>query len=87
MLTMLYDSDNFLVVNHPPDSTQETSGKELGFEIVDKRNNMEVYLTGDWASIFYQQILAWQQNTPTQEQVESVLDSYSGLVTHSLQFH
>ena len=48
-----------------------------GFEIVDKRAGKEVYLDGSWAELFQQRISAWQQKTPTQEEVEAV--SYTHL--------
>ena len=51
-----------------------------GFEIVDKRSNKEVFLDGSWAELFQQQILAWQQNTPSQEEVEDTLDRYAALL-------
>ena len=40
---------------------------------MDKRSGKEVYLDGSWAEMFQQQILAWQRDTPTQEEVEDAL--------------
>jgi hypothetical protein len=50
-----------------------------GFEIVDKRSGREIYLDGTWAELFQQQIIAWQNDTPTQEEVEDTLDRYTAL--------
>lgn len=86
-MQMLYDSDNFVVVHNPPDETEEEAGKLLGFELVDKRDNTTLYITGDWAAAFHRQIQAWQENTPTQEQVEDVLDGYTQLATNPLIMH
>lgn len=58
-----------------------------GFEIVDKRSGKEVYLDGSWAEMFQQQILAWQRNTPTQEEVEEALDRYTGLAQNPVIVH
>lgn len=58
-----------------------------GFEIVDKRSGKEVYLDGSWAELFQQQILAWQLNTPTQEEVEDTLDGYIGLAQNPVVVH
>ena len=58
-----------------------------GFEIVDKRSGKEVYLDGSWAEMFQQQIIAWQVKTPTQEEVEETLESYSGLAQHPVLVH
>jgi hypothetical protein len=47
------------------------------YEIVDKRNNKEVMLHGSWAAAFAKQIEHWHQETPTEEEVEEVLDSFA----------
>ncbi len=58
-----------------------------GFEIVDKRSGKEVYLDGSWAELFQRQIVAWQQNTPTQQEVEDTLDQYAGLAQNPVVIH
>ena len=90
-MQMLYDSDSFVVVHMLPDAVEQKGGPlndtappapqlaRHGFEIVDKRSGKEVYLDGSWAEMFQQQILAWQRDTPTQEEVEDALDRYAGL--------
>lgn len=58
-----------------------------GFEIVDKRAGKEVYLDGSWAELFQQHISAWQQNTPTQEEVEDTLEQYAELAQNPVIVH
>ncbi|MGY8904870.1 MAG: BTH_I0359 family protein [Burkholderiales bacterium] len=58
-----------------------------GFEIVDKRSGKEVYLDGAWAELFQQHISAWRLKTPTQEEVENTIDSYTGLAQHPITQH
>ncbi len=58
-----------------------------GFEIVDKRAGKEVYLDGSWAELFQQHIVAWQQNTPTQEEVEDTLEQYAELAQNPVVVH
>jgi Protein of unknown function (DUF3567) len=58
-----------------------------GFEIVDKRSGKEVYLDGSWAELFQQHIVAWQVNTPTQEEVEDTLEQYAGLAQNPVMVH
>lgn len=93
---MLYDSESFVVVHMQPDAVQSRAGDSgpvlpqlprHGFEIVDKRSGKEVYLDGSWAEMFQQQILAWQRNTPTQEEVEDALDRYAGLAQNPVVVH
>ena len=96
----LYDSDTFAVLHIRPDlpitavgssaasdALSTTQMPRHGFEIVDKRSGKEVYLDGSWAEIFQQIILGWQQQTPTQEEVENMLDSYTGLAQNPVLVH
>lgn len=96
---MLYDSDSFVVVHMLPDAVEAGSSAaddttpsvpqlaRHGFEIVDKRSGKEVYLDGSWAEMFQQQILAWQREAPTQEEVEDTLDRYTGLAQNPVVVH
>jgi hypothetical protein len=58
-----------------------------GFEIVDKRSGKEVYLDGSWAELFQQQINAWQEKTPTQDEVEDALECYTQLAQNPVVLH
>jgi Protein of unknown function (DUF3567) len=93
-MNMLYDSESFAVVhllaNADTADAQPASGPVLarhGFEIVDKRSGKEVYLDGSWAELFQKKIAAWQENTPTQEEVEDTLESYTGLAQNPVVVH
>ena len=93
-MQLLYDSESFVVVqihaNAPMVPETEPLIPQLarhGFEIVDKRSGKEVYLDGSWAEIFQQRLIAWQKVTPTQEEVEDTLESYSGLATTPVSLH
>ncbi|RMX08028.1 DUF3567 domain-containing protein [Corticibacter populi] len=99
-MNTLYDSEAFAVVHiqqdvppmlpdgsHGMDAPLSHSLVRHGFEIVDKRSGREVYLDGSWAEVFHAQIQEWQHNTPTQEEVEETLDSYTGLAQHPVVIH
>lgn len=94
-MNMLYDSDAFAVVhilaNAPAESEDTTAqGPQMprhGFEIVDKRSGKEVYLDGSWAEMFQIQITAWQQSTPSQEEVEDTLEGYAELAQMPVVMH
>ena len=90
----LYDSESFAVMHLHPDAPEGDADTPQvpqlvrhGFEIVDKRSGKEVYLDGSWAEMFQQQILAWQRDTPTQEEVEDALDRYAGLAQNPVVVH
>ena len=99
---MLYDSETFSVLHilanqaeesdaegHPVDSVTGESLQLVrhGFEIVDKRSGKEVYLDGSWAEMFQQHISAWQQNTPSQDEVEDMLERYATLAQMPVVVH
>lgn len=90
-MQMLYDSESFVVVhmqaNEPLEGEPAPRLVRHGFEIVDKRNNREVYLDGSWAEVFQRQINAWQANTPTQEEVEEMLGGYAELAQNPIVMH
>lgn len=98
-MQMLYDSDTFAVVqihanaeedNASPQGVKPAAPPQLarhGFEIVDKRSGKEVYLDGSWAEFFQQRLTLWQQNAPTQEEVEDMLAGYAELAHTTVSVH
>jgi hypothetical protein len=93
-MNTLYDSDTFAVMHVLANAVAEGADEpevpmlaRHGFEIVDKRRGKEVYLDGSWAELFQQQIAAWQQNTPTQEEVEDTLEGYAELAHTPVLVH
>jgi len=92
----LYNSETFLV-NHllafPEGQTKCADMPDQpvllrhGFEMVDKRSGKEVYLDGSWAEIFQQRLLQWQQNQPSQEEVEDTLAQYAELAQTPVCVH
>lgn len=94
-MNMLYDSDAFAVVHILANAPLEgesvvADGPQMprhGFEIVDKRSGKEVYLDGSWAEMFQSQIAQWQQNMPSQEEVEDTLEGYATLAQMPVVMH
>jgi len=95
-MNMLYDSDSFAVLHIFANGAEEQDSRRAdappqmvrhGFEIVDKRSGKEVYLDGSWAELFQQKIDAWQQHTPTREEVEDTLEGYATLAQTPVIVH
>lgn len=97
-MNMLYDSDSFAVVQIHANAADTDASKtpaapstpqlaRHGFEIVDKRSGKEVYLDGAWAELFQARLNGWQQKTPTQEEVEAMLESYAELAQMPVVMH
>ncbi|MDO5653726.1 MAG: DUF3567 domain-containing protein [Brachymonas sp.] len=75
-----------LADDHVPQQPGPTLARH-GFEIVDKRSGRHVYLDGGWAELFQQQISAWHETTPSQEEVEDTLEHYAGLAGNRVMLH
>ena len=91
-MNTLYDSESFAIVHllTPLPDAPTPHGVQVarhGFEIVDKRSGKEVYLDGSWAELFQQQLSAWQENAPTQDEVEAALERFSGLAQQPVVLH
>ena len=97
-MQMLYDSDTFAVVQIHANAGEKNASvpgavpappqlAQHGFEIVDKRSGKEVYLDGSWAEFFQQRLNVWQQQAPTQEEVEDMLEGYAELAHTPVSVH
>lgn len=92
---MLYDSESFAVVQlllpapaaGAQDGAPASASWAHGFEILDKRSGKGLYLDGLWADMFQARIAAWQQDMPTQEEVESTLAGYAVLAQNPMVMH
>ena len=96
MTTMVYNSENFVVVEldvpvAPREGdTLEASATPLsrgGYEIVDKFARKEIYIEGAMAQQFREGVEELARSEPTQEQVEEFIGRYSGLPQQPLILH
>ena len=93
-MDMLYNSDTYSVMHlHVQDDALVPARPDVpalarhGFEIVDKRSGKEIYLEGSWAEQFQAHLRAWQENAPSQEEVEDTLAGYAELAQNPVVVH
>ncbi len=92
-MDMLYNSDTYSVMHlqvadaGTPVRPDVPALARHGFEIVDKRSGKEIYLEGSWAEQFQAHLRAWQENAPTQEEVEDTLAGYAELAQNPVVVH
>ena len=93
-MDMLYNSDTYSVMHlHVQDDALVPVRPDVpalarhGFEIVDKRSGKEIYLEGSWAELLQNHLRAWQENAPTQEEVEDTLAGYAVLAQNPVVVH
>jgi hypothetical protein len=94
---LLYDSDSFAVMQIQANADSADANASAapaqplmarnGFEIVDKRSGKEVYLDGSGAELFQQRLDGWQKKTPTEEEIEDILESYAELAQMPVVMH
>ncbi len=93
-MDMLYNSDTYSVMHlQVQDDALVFIRPDVpalarhGFEIVDKRSGKEIYLEGSWAEQFQAHLRAWQENAPSQEEVEDTLAGYAVLAQNPVVVH
>jgi hypothetical protein len=93
-MDMLYNSETFSVMHLQMQETEFLPTRpdvpvlaRHGFEIVDKRSGKELFLEGSWAEQFQAHLRAWQENSPTQEEVEDTLAGYAELAQNPVVVH
>ena len=92
-MDMLYNSDTYSVMHLQVDDATVPVRPDVpalarhGFEIVDKRSGKEIYLEGSWAEQFQAHLRAWQENAPSQEEVEDTLAGYAVLAQNPVVVH
>ncbi len=96
MTTMVYNSDNFVVVEFDVPVAavdgDRLEGGDLplsrgGYEIVDKFARKEIYLEGAMAQHFREGVEELARNDPTPDQVDEFIVRYTGLPQQPLVVH
>ena len=98
-MQMLYNSENFAVVQIELASDQRADGSAVtaaaeagalgrgGYEIVDKFARKEIFLQGALADSFKQGVDELIQTRPSEEQIDAYIERYAALMQHSWTLH
>ncbi len=93
-MDVLYNSESFSVMHlkafdasPAPVRPNVPALARDGFEIVDKRSGKEIYLEGSWAELLQNHLRAWQENAPSQEEVEETLAAFAELAQNPVLVH
>ncbi|MDO4591664.1 MAG: DUF3567 family protein [Comamonadaceae bacterium] len=81
-MQMLYDSDSFVVLHLKPDL-----GLPAEVTLADGQTPAPAMPRHGFAELFQQQIQAWQQESPTEEEVEDILERYAQLAQNPVLVH
>jgi oligoendopeptidase F len=90
---MLYNSDNYAVVQIDVMAEQAASGSDEsaltrgGYEIVDKFARKELFIEGALAEQFKEGVDALIESSPSVEEFDAYLEMYAGLAHHPVVMH
>ncbi len=85
-MLMLYNSDNFAVVQFEADEGSATPLRG-GYEIVDKFARKEIFLDGALAEQFKAGVDALVEQGPTEEELDAFIGRYGAMAQQPLVLH
>jgi hypothetical protein len=89
-MQMLYNSDNFVVVQFDMPEDNAASHETLsrgGYEIVDKFARKEIFIEGAMAETFKEGVAALIEASPSEEEMDDYTERYTSLMQHPLIVH
>jgi hypothetical protein len=90
-MQMLYNSDNFAVVEFDVPGAELSSPHEAlsrgGYEIVDKFARKEIFIEGAMAQSFKEGVEALIETSPSEEEMDDYIERYTSLMQHPLILH
>ena len=88
-MQMLYNSDNFVVVQFDVPGADENPDTLTrgGYEIVDKFARKEIFIEGAMAESFKEGVAALIETSPSEEEMDDYIERYTALMQHPLILH
>jgi Protein of unknown function (DUF3567) len=88
-MQMLYNSDNFVVVQFdvPPGADALGPLGRGGYEIVDKFARKEIFIEGALAESFKLGVQALMESSPSEEEFDDYISGYTTLAQQPLLLH
>jgi len=85
-MNLIYNSDQYSVVEFGVDSAQEAL-RFGGYEIMDKPSKREIFIGGSWAESFRQHVQKLIASEPSVEDVDAFLAGYDELMHQPVVMH
>lgn len=86
-MNMIYNSPSYCVVEFKSDAQPADTRFAGGFEIMDKLGRREIFLDGDLARRFRENVQELIENEPSIEEVDDFLRQFDGLMQQPLVLH
>ena len=85
-MNLIYNSDQYSVVEFGIDHCQEAL-RFGGYEIMDKSGKREIFIGGNWAAAFRQNVQDLIASEPSIEEVDAFLANYDAVMGQPVVFH
>lgn len=85
-MLMIYNSPNYCVVEFAAQSDNRSLSAG-GYEIVDKHARREIFLDGELAAQFRQEVQKLIATEPSEDEVDDFLGQFDSLMTHPVILH
>lgn len=86
-MLMLYNSDNYAVVQIDVADAGPGSPARGGYEIVDKFARKEIFLDGAMAESFRSGVQAIIDSDPSEDEIDEFLGRFTSLMQHPVVLH
>lgn len=86
-MQMLYNSENFAVVQFDASQGDASSSHRGGYEIVDKYARRELFIDGAMALQFKADVEDLIRSEPSEEEVDAFLEGFTGLAQQPVVLH
>lgn len=85
-MNLIYNSDQYSVVEFGADEALEAL-RSGGYEIMDKATKREIFLRGDLADVFRENVKNLIAQQPSQEDIDDFLGGYDALMSQRMVLH
>ena len=85
-MQMIYNSPNYCVVEFPPEVGHRVMN-EGGYEIVDKHAQREIFIEGQMATSFREQVQQLILSEPILDEVDEFLQQFDSLMQQPVVLH
>jgi hypothetical protein len=85
-MNLIYNSDQYSVVEFGADDDREAL-RFGGYEIMDKSGKREIFIGGDLAKSFRQEVESLIATEPTEEEIDTYLGKYDALMRQPMTLH
>jgi hypothetical protein len=86
-MNMIYNSQNYCVVEFPSFAAHDGNQQPGGFEIMDKTSKREIFLGGVLGEAFRKDVRSLIDSEPSTEEIDEYLSRFDSMMQQPLVLH